>query len=86
MVESINGHRGNRQRRSTMEFKVRWVGFRESCDCWEPYEALLHLDKVHDYLRANTMKPLTPKERPEICPIIAVGVYKICLGSVRLQG
>ena len=26
VVESITGHRGNRQRRSTMEFKFRWAG------------------------------------------------------------
>jgi hypothetical protein len=35
VVESIVGHRGNRTKRSTMEFKVRWVGFGESCDSWE---------------------------------------------------
>ena len=27
VVESINSHQGNRNRRSTMEFKVRWTGF-----------------------------------------------------------
>jgi len=54
VVESINGHRGNRQRRSTMEFKVRWTGFGESCDSWEPYKAL------HDNLRSNAMKTLIP--------------------------
>jgi hypothetical protein len=41
VVESINRHRGNRQRRSTMEFKVHWAGFGESCDSWEPCKALL---------------------------------------------
>ena len=62
VVESILSHRGNRNRRSTMEFKVRWAGFGESCDSWEPYKALLHVDKLHDYLRTNTMKTLIPKE------------------------
>jgi len=61
-MESITGHRGNRQRRSTMEFKVRWTGFGESCDSWEPYKAFLHIDKLHDYLRANAMKTLIPSE------------------------
>ena len=32
-----------------MEFKVLWAGFGESCDSWEPYTALLHVDKLHDY-------------------------------------
>ena len=49
-VEAIIGHRGNRNRRSTMEFKVRWARFDAYCDSWEPYNALLHVDKLHDYL------------------------------------
>ena len=32
VMESINGHRGNRQRRSTIEFKVRWAGFGDSLE------------------------------------------------------
>ena len=50
IVESILGHRGNRNRRS------------ESSDSWEPYKALMHVDKLHDYLRSNTMKTLIPRE------------------------
>ena len=62
VVEEIIGHRGNRNRRSTMEFKVRWARFDASCDIWEPQKALLHVDKLHDYLRNNAMKTLIPKE------------------------
>ena len=63
VVESITGHRGNKQMHSTMEFKARWAGFGESSESWEPYKALLHVDKLHDYLRANTMKTLIPSEQ-----------------------
>ena len=52
----------DRTRRSTMEFQVRWAGFGESCDSWEPYKTLLHLDKLHHYLRTNKMKTLIPGE------------------------
>jgi hypothetical protein len=62
VVESIVGHRGNRSKRSTMKFKVRWAGFGESWFSWEPYKALLHVDKLHDYLRVNTMRTLIPSE------------------------
>jgi hypothetical protein len=44
--ESIHGHCGDRTRRS-------WSGF---------YKALLHVDKLHEYLRANRMKSLIPGE------------------------
>jgi hypothetical protein len=62
IVESILGHRGNRNRRSTLQFNVRWSGFDDSSDSWEPYKALMHVDKLHDYLRANAMKTLIPRE------------------------
>jgi hypothetical protein len=59
VVEAINS---DRHKRSTMEFRVRWAGFGETCDSWEPYKALLHVDKLHNYLRANAMKSLIPSE------------------------
>jgi hypothetical protein len=62
VVESILAHRESRNRRSSLEFKVRWAGFGETCDSWEPYKGLIHVDKLHDYLRANNMKTLIPKE------------------------
>jgi hypothetical protein len=62
IVESISTHRGSRNHRSTLEFQVRWAGFGETCDSWEPYKALMHVDKLHDYLRANTMKTIISKE------------------------
>ena len=65
IVESILGHHGDRNRRSTLTFRVRWSGFDDSSDSWEPYKALMHVDKLHDYLRANKMKTLIPKEHTE---------------------
>ena len=62
IVESIIAHRGSRNRRSSLQFKVRWAGFGETCDSWEPNKSLMHVGKLHDYLRANTMKTLIPKE------------------------
>jgi hypothetical protein len=59
IIESILG---NRNRRSTLQFNVRWSGFDDSSDSWEPYKALIHVDNLHDYLRANAMKTLIPRE------------------------
>ena len=52
----------SRNRRSTLAFKVRWAGFGDEHDSWEPYKGLMHVGKLHDYLRANHMKALIPKE------------------------
>ena len=65
-------------KRSTMEFKVRWAGFGKSCDTWESYKALLHMDKLDDYLRTNAMKTLIQVERTE-------NLFKIFLGIFSQQ-
>ena len=62
VIESVLAHRGDRNRRSTLEFHIRWAGFGEAHDSWEPYKALLHTTRLHDYLRAHQMKTLIPKE------------------------
>ena len=38
---------------------------RESCDSWEPYKALIYVDKLHIYLRNNAMRTLIPKEHKQ---------------------
>ena len=50
VVEAILGHRGSRNRRSTLAFKVRWADFGDEHDSWEPYKGLMHVGKLHDYL------------------------------------
>ena len=45
-----------------VESILGWSGFDDSSDSWEPYKALMHVDKLHDYLRSNAMKTLIPRE------------------------
>jgi len=59
IVESIITHRGSRNRRSTLEFQVRWAGFGETCDSWEPYKALMHVDKLPLQLLYNHDRTIT---------------------------
>jgi hypothetical protein len=62
MVRDIIVHRGDHHRRSSMEFLVRWIGYDASSNSWEPYKALIHVDKLHEYLREHKMRSLIPRE------------------------
>ena len=60
-VDSIISHAGDPSHRKEMKFRVRWTGYDETYDTWEPWNHLIHNSKLHDYLRANKMKRLIPK-------------------------
>ena len=61
-VEQILAHRGNPALKNSLEFKVRWAGYGEDKDTWEPWKGLRLVDKLHEYLRANHMERLIPKD------------------------
>ena len=61
MVRDTIAHRGDHHRRSSMEFLVRWTGYDASSNSWEPYKALMHVDKLHEYLREHKMRSLIPR-------------------------
>ena len=60
-VEEIIAHRGNPKRRSSMTFRVRWTGFTEDDDTWEPWKNLRKNLKLHAYLRKSNLTALLPK-------------------------
>ena len=62
LFRDIIAHRGDHHRRSSMEFLVRWTGYDVSSNSWEPYKALMHVDKLHEYLREHKMRSLIPRE------------------------
>ena len=61
------------------EFMVRYIiahrtmdrGYDASSNSWELYKALMHVDKLHEYLRQHKMRSLIPREHilPDIFPI-----------------
>ena len=40
-IDSVLAHRGIRLRRSTLEFHIRWTGYGEAHDSWEPFQAFV---------------------------------------------
>ena len=60
-IEMILSHRGRFTNKHKLEFKVRWTGFDESFDTWEPWKNLKDVDKLHDYLRLIKLPQHIPK-------------------------
>ena len=61
-VNEIIDHRGNPRLLTTMEFLVKWTGYAEQHDSWEPYGNLRKSDRLHNYLRINKLTKLIPRE------------------------
>ena len=61
-VENILDHRGNLKLKSTIEFHIKWLGYPEVENSWEPYSNLRDLDILHDYLKQHKLSQLIPKK------------------------
>jgi transposase InsO family protein len=66
VVNSIVRHSGNPNRKSDMDFLVRWEGYTAADDQWLPWRALRNNPKLHEYLRFNQLEKLVPKEHRAI--------------------
>jgi hypothetical protein len=53
VVEKIVSHRGPPKRKSRMFFKVRWQGYFEVDDTWEPYSIVKDLAALDEYVRSH---------------------------------
>lgn len=59
-IDHIVSHRGDRTRRKTMEFLVKWRGYADDANTWEPYASLRDTDQLLEYLRTHRLKSLIP--------------------------
>ena len=61
-VEAILGHRGNFNRKSELEFLVRWVGYTAEFHQWIPWTNLRRNDRLHTYLQSIGKESMIPRE------------------------
>jgi len=59
-VDFIVDHAGDKSSRKTLRFCVRWVGYGENDDTWQPYADLRHNTKLHEYLCTHKSRSLIP--------------------------
>jgi hypothetical protein len=69
IVESVSEHNGDKTKPSQMDFRVRYAGYDESYDQWQPWKAMRNNPALHRYLWDNGMRSLIPKEH-------RVGIFK----------
>ena len=61
LIDHIVSHRGFPARPKTMEFLVKWLGYADDANTWEPYASLRDTEQLITYLNANRLKRLIPK-------------------------
>ena len=61
-VERIIEHRGDVNRLRTLEFLVKWEGYDESWNSWEPWKNLRLTEALHRYLIENGLRRILPRE------------------------
>ena len=60
-IESILKHKGKPTKRSSLQFLVKWVGYDNSHNTWEPWSNVRDNIILHQYLRDNKqLKSLVP--------------------------
>lgn len=61
LIDHIIEHRGQRNNKTAMEFKVRWSGQDPSQDTWESWKELRNTVQLREYLAQHKMKALITK-------------------------
>ena len=61
-VEKILGMTGDIKKLNSLEFHVKWIGYDESYNSYEPWKNLRDVAVLHDYLKANNLQRLIPKK------------------------
>ena len=61
-VETILEMTGNPKRCTDLQFLVKWVGYDDSYNSYEPWKNLRDLSVLHEYLTSNNLTRLIPKK------------------------
>ena len=62
-VDDTPAHIRHKPLKNSLQFKVRWLGYGEKHDTWEPWKTLANNICLHRYLHDNDMGRLIPKDQ-----------------------
>ncbi len=62
-IEAILKHSGTRQtKKSNLRFYIKWLGYDDDHNSWEPYSNIRDMTICHEYLRSHGMSNHIPKK------------------------
>jgi hypothetical protein len=62
-IETVLKHSGNRNSKKTnLRFYVKWLGYDNDKNSWEPYSNIRDMTICHEYLRTHGMTNHIPKK------------------------
>jgi transposase InsO family protein len=62
-IEAILKHSGTRQtKKSNLRFYIKWLGYDDDHNSWEPYSNIRDMTVCHEYLRSHGMSNHIPKK------------------------
>jgi hypothetical protein len=53
IVEAILAHRGNAKKKSSLEFLIKWQGYEDEFNTWEPYSLVKDLQLLDQYAQQH---------------------------------
>jgi len=60
IIEKVLDHEGDPNRKSTLDFLIKWEGYDDSANLWIPWKEVRLNPKVHDYLLEHGLGRLIP--------------------------
>jgi hypothetical protein len=61
-VEKVLDMRGDPKRLQSLTFYIKWLGYDETHNTWEPWKEVRDVGVLHTYLRANNLTKIIPKK------------------------
>ena len=61
-VEKVLDHRGQFNKKDILFFKVKWLGYNDGDNTWEPWKNLRNNIELHKYLKNKKLQAHIPKE------------------------
>jgi hypothetical protein len=61
-VEKVLDMAGDPKKVTTLKFLIKWLGYDDTHNTWEPWKEVRDVEILHQYLRANNLTKMIPKK------------------------